>query len=103
MKHFSIDYRIAFKLLQDVLQRLCKRTAIVFLVCMVQVLQAKEWSVCTGRVLIETSKLAKTDSCSHKSMQVCVEEKSSLALSNSLYFHLKQAQPSKLLYNLCIK
>jgi len=46
VKHFSLDYRIAFNLLQDVMQRLCKRTAILFLVCMVQILQAKEWLVC---------------------------------------------------------
>jgi len=41
VKHFSLDYWIALNLLQDVLQRLCKRTAILFSVCMVQVLQAK--------------------------------------------------------------
>ncbi len=34
----------------------------------------------------------------HKSMQVCVEEESSLALNNSLYSHLKQAQAVKPLY-----
>jgi len=97
VKHLSLDYWIALNLLQDVLQRLCKRTAILFSVCMVQILQAKEWPVCTGCVLFENNKLAKTHSCSHKNMQVCVEDESSLALNNSLYSHLKQAQSSKLL------
>jgi hypothetical protein len=76
VKHLSLDYWIALNLLQDVLQRLCKRT---------------------GCVLFENNKLAKTHSCSHKNMQVCVEDESSLALNNSLYSHLKQAQSSKLL------
>jgi len=88
VKHFSLDYWIALNLLQDVLQRLYKRTAMLFSVCMVQILQAKEWPVCTG-CLFENSKLAKTHFCSHKSMQVCVEEDSSLALNNSMYSHLK--------------
>ena len=47
MEHSSLDHWIAFNLLQDVLQRLCKRTAILFSVCMVQILKAKEWPVCT--------------------------------------------------------
>ena len=38
VKHFCLDYWIALNLLQDVLQRLCKRTAILFSVCMVQIL-----------------------------------------------------------------
>jgi len=95
VKHFSLDHIIALNLLQDVLQRLCKRTAILFSVCMVQILQAKEWPVRTGCVLFENNKLAKTHFCSHKSMQVCVEEESSFALNNSLYSHLQQAQASK--------
>lgn len=49
-------------------------------------------------MLIETSKPATIHLCSHMSMQVCVEEESSLALNNNLYSHLKHAQPSKLLY-----
>ena len=95
VKHFSFDYWIAFNLLQDVLQRLCKRTAILFSICMVQILQAKEWPVCTGCVLFENSKLAKTHFCSHKSMHVCVEEESSLALNNSLCSHLKHKPVSR--------
>ena len=47
MERFSLDHWIALNLFQDVLQRLCKRTAILFSVCMVQILKAKEWPVCT--------------------------------------------------------
>ncbi len=85
VKHFSLDHWIAFNLLQDVLQRLCKRIAILFSICMVQILQAKEWPVCTGCVLFENSKLAKTHFCSHKSMQACVEEESSCLEQQSVF------------------
>jgi len=95
VKHFSLDYWIALNLLQGVLQRLCKRTAILFSVCMIQILQAKEWPVCTSCALFENSKLAK-HTYVHTRACMCVWRRA-LALNSSLYSHLKQAQASKLL------